>query len=92
MSAAVFLVTDFLFKTPLTAVVTAAVVAVFAWFWYGLPCGGRRGSRAKGGKRRIGAGLRARATVSARFSTAYERAGSAVMVAKGHSPLGSRMG
>ncbi len=37
MTASVFLVTDFLFGRTLTAVVTALVAGVFAWFWYGLP-------------------------------------------------------
>ena len=37
MTASVFFVTDFLFRTPLTALVTAVTVAVFVWFWYGLP-------------------------------------------------------
>ena len=37
MTASVFFVTDFLFRTPLTALVTAVTAAVFIWFWYGLP-------------------------------------------------------
>ncbi len=37
MTASVFFVTDFLFRTPLTALVTAVTAGVFIWFWYGLP-------------------------------------------------------
>jgi Family of unknown function (DUF6328) len=37
MTASVFLITDFLFKAPVTAVVTALVAGCFAWFWYGMP-------------------------------------------------------
>jgi hypothetical protein len=37
MTAAVSLVTDFLFGGAVTAVVTAAVAAMFAWLWFGLP-------------------------------------------------------
>jgi RsiW-degrading membrane proteinase PrsW (M82 family) len=37
MTAAVFLVTDVLFKKPLTAVVTGFVAGCFVWFWYGIP-------------------------------------------------------
>ena len=37
MTASVFLVTDYLFKGPLTAIVTAVVACVFVWFWYALP-------------------------------------------------------
>lgn len=37
MSAAVLLVTDYLFKDTTTVIVTALVVGVFAWFWFGLP-------------------------------------------------------
>ncbi|MGH3105271.1 MAG: DUF6328 family protein [Gaiellaceae bacterium] len=37
MTSSVFLLTDFLFKAPLTAIVTGLVAGCFAWFWYGLP-------------------------------------------------------
>ena len=37
ISCALFFVTDFLFKSPVPALVTAAVVAVIATFWYALP-------------------------------------------------------
>ena len=37
MTAAVFLITDFLFGAPVTAPVTAVIAATFTWFWYGLP-------------------------------------------------------
>jgi hypothetical protein len=37
MSDVVFLVTDLLFKGPLTAVVTAATAALFALVWFVLP-------------------------------------------------------
>lgn len=37
MTGAVFFVTDFLFRSPLPALVTATVAGMFAWFWYGLP-------------------------------------------------------
>jgi len=37
MSAAVYLITDFLFGEPATAAVTAPLGALFVWFWYGLP-------------------------------------------------------
>ena len=37
MTAAVFLITDYLFGSTVTAIVTAATAALFAWFWYGLP-------------------------------------------------------
>ena len=37
MTAAVHLVTDTVFGAAVSAVVTAAVAVVFAWFWYGLP-------------------------------------------------------
>ena len=37
MTSAVFLVTDFLFRSPVPALITAAAAAAFAWFWYGLP-------------------------------------------------------
>ena len=34
---AAFLVTDVLFHAAAAALVTAAVAAIFAWFWWGLP-------------------------------------------------------
>jgi hypothetical protein len=37
MSAAVFLVTDLVYKSTVTALFTGATAAAFAWFWYGLP-------------------------------------------------------
>ena len=37
MSAAVFLITDLVYKSTVTAVVTGLTIAAFAWFWYGLP-------------------------------------------------------
>ena len=37
ISGSVFLITDILFDLWEAALVTAAVAAVFAWFWYGLP-------------------------------------------------------
>jgi hypothetical protein len=37
MTAAVWLVTDFLFQRALTASVVALLVLCFAWFWYGMP-------------------------------------------------------
>jgi VIT1/CCC1 family predicted Fe2+/Mn2+ transporter len=36
MSAAVLLVTDFLFAKGTTIVVTVVVVCLFAWLWFGL--------------------------------------------------------
>jgi uncharacterized membrane protein len=37
MTAAVYLVTDTVFNAVVSAIVTALVAVVFAWFWYGLP-------------------------------------------------------
>jgi hypothetical protein len=37
MACAVFLVTDMLYTTTWATVVTAAVVALFAWFWFAMP-------------------------------------------------------
>jgi uncharacterized protein DUF6328 len=37
MSAAVYLVTDLVYKSAVTSIVTAGTVAAFAWFWYALP-------------------------------------------------------
>jgi VIT1/CCC1 family predicted Fe2+/Mn2+ transporter len=48
MTATVFLITDMLFKSVVTALVTAATAALFAWFWYGLPLS-RKASDERGG-------------------------------------------
>jgi hypothetical protein len=37
MSSAVWLVTDVLFRSQVTAAVVALLVVCFAWFWYGMP-------------------------------------------------------
>lgn len=37
MTAAVYLVTDIIFKSVFTAIVTGLTAGLFAWFWYGLP-------------------------------------------------------
>jgi hypothetical protein len=37
MTAAVYLITEVIFDTTAAQLVTAAVAALFAWFWYGLP-------------------------------------------------------
>ena len=37
VSCALFFVTDFLFRSPVPALVTAAVVGVIVSFWYGIP-------------------------------------------------------
>ncbi len=37
MTAAVYLVTDIIFKNLFTAIVTGLTAGLFAWFWYGLP-------------------------------------------------------
>ncbi len=37
MSATVFLITDLIFKAPVTAIVTSVIVLMFAWFWYAWP-------------------------------------------------------
>jgi hypothetical protein len=37
LTASAFFVTDFLFETLLASVFTAAVAAVLAWLWFGLP-------------------------------------------------------
>jgi Family of unknown function (DUF6328) len=37
MTASVFLVTDILFKKPVTGIVTGVVAGCFLWFWYGMP-------------------------------------------------------
>ena len=48
MFAAVFLITDLLFKATYACVATALVVAGCAWFWYGLPLR-RRARRLRAG-------------------------------------------
>lgn len=37
MIAAIAVITDLLFGSSATAIVTAVVATIFAWFWYGLP-------------------------------------------------------
>ena len=37
MTAAVFLITDLVYKSTVTSVVTALTAGAFGWFWYGLP-------------------------------------------------------
>ena len=37
MTASVYLITDFLFGEPWTAIAAAALGGAFAWFWFGLP-------------------------------------------------------
>jgi len=37
ITGVVFLITDFLYRIPAAAGVTAAIAGWFAWFWYGLP-------------------------------------------------------
>ena len=37
MTTAMFVITDILYGSTLTALVTAATAGIFAWFWYGLP-------------------------------------------------------
>jgi hypothetical protein len=39
MTAAVFLVTDFIFSIPAAALASGAIAAAFLWFWWGLPLG-----------------------------------------------------
>jgi cation transport ATPase len=47
MAASVFLITDFLFGEPATALVTAPLGALFIIFWYGLPLFRRWRARAR---------------------------------------------
>ncbi len=47
MTATVFLITDLLFASTWAALVTAATVLVFMWFWYGLPLMRRLRDRAQ---------------------------------------------
>lgn len=37
MTGSVYLITDFLFGEPATALVTAPIAGMFIWLWYGLP-------------------------------------------------------
>ena len=37
MTTAMFVISDVLYDSTLTAFFTAATAAIFAWFWYGLP-------------------------------------------------------
>jgi hypothetical protein len=37
MTSAVYLITDLVFDTPVTVIVTALTAVTFGWFWYGLP-------------------------------------------------------
>jgi cation transport ATPase len=37
MTASIYLITDFIFGNPTTAIVTAVVAAAFICFWYGFP-------------------------------------------------------
>jgi hypothetical protein len=37
MTAAIFLITDIIFRWTATLVVTGAIACAFAWFWYALP-------------------------------------------------------
>jgi hypothetical protein len=37
LAGAVYLVTDIVFKTAVTATATATAAAALVWFWYGLP-------------------------------------------------------
>ena len=37
MTAVVFLITDMIFGTGVTALATAVIAGLFLWFWYGLP-------------------------------------------------------
>ena len=47
MTAAVFLITDLLFKSWWAALTTALVGGAIAWFWYGLPLSRRPGDAAR---------------------------------------------
>ena len=47
MTAAVFLITDLLFKSWWAALTTALVGGAIAWFWYGLPLSRRTGGAAR---------------------------------------------
>lgn len=47
MAASVYLITDFLFGEPATALVTGPLAALFILFWYGLPLFRRWRSRAR---------------------------------------------
>jgi Family of unknown function (DUF6328) len=47
MTAAVFLISDILFRAWWAALTTALVGGAFAWFWYGLPLSRRSGDGAR---------------------------------------------
>jgi hypothetical protein len=47
MTAAVFLISDILFRAWWAALTTALVGGAFAWFWYGLPLSRRPGDAAR---------------------------------------------
>jgi hypothetical protein len=47
MTGSVLLITDFLFRSPTPAIVTAVLAAAFTWFWYGLPLLRRARDRAR---------------------------------------------
>jgi Family of unknown function (DUF6328) len=47
MTGSVLLITDFLFRSPTPAIVTAVLAGAFAWFWYGLPLLRRARDRAR---------------------------------------------
>jgi Family of unknown function (DUF6328) len=47
MTGSVLLITDFLFRAPTPAIVTAVLAAAFTWFWYGLPLLRRARDRAR---------------------------------------------
>lgn len=45
MAAVVFLVTDILYEAVTASVITAALSALVAWFWFALPFARRRGGK-----------------------------------------------
>ncbi len=47
MTAAVFLISDILFKAWWAALTTGLIAGAFAWFWYGLPLSRRAGDAAR---------------------------------------------
>ena len=47
MTAAVFLISDILFKAWWAAFTTGLIAGAFAWFWYGLPLSRRAGDAAR---------------------------------------------
>jgi cation transport ATPase len=52
MTASVYVITDFIFGEPTTAVVTSVVGAAFVLFWYGFPLWRRLQDESKTGARR----------------------------------------